>query len=239
MPQACFRIAFMNDWNIQSRAHACQSCEKHFSDKETFHTLLLDERAGLRRMDICPTCWDSKYKNESGHEKGFISYWHSVYEIAPPPPPEAIQKESAETLLRKLMEVNDPRYSATCYILAVMLERKRILKVKEQLKRDGRRIFIYEHPKSGDFFTITDPDLQLDQLEQVQTDVADLLENGIPQPEIPAASNYQEPIVTEGESSEAFPLISECGCEATEARVEVGEIEAPDNTERVLEPNPV
>jgi len=63
-----------------------------------------------------------------------------------------------------------------------MLERKRVLKIKEQLVRDGQRVFIYEQPKTGDLFTITDPNLQLDQLEQVQRDVAALLEHGLNPP---------------------------------------------------------
>ena len=95
---------------------------------------------------------------------------------------DAIQKDTAETLLRKLIEQNDPRYAPAGYILAVMLERKRIFKVKEQIMRDGQRVFIYEQPKTGDIFTIADPDLQLNQLEEVQRDVAQLLEHGLNPP---------------------------------------------------------
>jgi len=74
------------------------------------------------------------------------------------------------------------------FILAVMLERKRVFKVKEQIIRDGKRVFIYEQPKTGDVFTIADPDLRLDQLEQVQRDVAALLEHGLNPPVSPDAS---------------------------------------------------
>ena len=42
------------------------------------------------------------------------------------------------------------------------------------------RVFVYEHPKSGDIFTITDPDLQLNQLDDVQRDVSELLAHGLP-----------------------------------------------------------
>ena len=52
----------------------------------------------------------------------------------------------------------------------------------------GRRVSIYEHPKSGDIFTIPDPDLHLDQLEAVQRDVAHLLEHGLPDPPTPLAT---------------------------------------------------
>jgi hypothetical protein len=179
----------MTEWNIQSRAHACQACEKHFSDKQPYHTLLLDHRHEIQRRDLCEPCWKTEHEGASDR-KGFISHWQGVYEVPPPAPPEAIQKENAESLLRKIVEQNDPKYAAASYILAVMLERKRILKVKEQIKREAQRLFVYEHPKTGDVFTIPDPDLQLNQLEAVQRDVAALLEHGLTPP--PAAAEGEQ-----------------------------------------------
>ena len=170
----------MNDWNIQSRAHQCQACGKSFADKEAYHTLLFDEKSDYMRQDVCEGCWKIQFSQGAQERKGFISHWQGVYEAPPAAPPEAIQKENAETLLRKIMEAKDGKYAAVSYILAVMLERKRLLKVKEQIKSEGHRIFIYEHPKTGDLFTIPDPDLQLNQLEQVQRDVGFLLEHGLP-----------------------------------------------------------
>jgi hypothetical protein len=169
----------MIDWNIQSRAHGCQACHKPFHHKESFHTLLFDQKHGYERLDICEKCWESQYSQGASDRKGFISYWQSVYAEPPPPAPDAIQKETAETLLRKIVETNDPQYSAARFILAVMLERKRLLKVKAQVAENNQRLFIYEHVRSGDLFNIPDPNLQLDQLEFVQRQVADLLENGL------------------------------------------------------------
>ena len=168
----------MNEWNIQSRGHACLSCHTAFTDKQVYHTILFDEKRDFLRTDVCQKCWDAQF-TESRDRKGFISCWHGEYH-APPPQVEAIKKGDAEALLRKLVEVNDPSHAAASYILAVMLERKRILKVKEQIRIEGKRIFIYEQPKTGDVFTIPDPDLQLNQLEEVQRDVAHLLEHGLP-----------------------------------------------------------
>jgi hypothetical protein len=178
----------MTDWNIQSRAHACGACGRTFHDEETYHTLLFDEKAAFRRLDICQACWQKQFSDGARERKGFLSYWQGIYE-APPPPSDPIQKETAESLLRKIIELNDPQYIPAGYILAVMLERKRLLKVKEQLVREGRRVFIYEQPKTGDLFTITDPDLQLNQLDSVQRDVAELLEHGFNPPANPVAPN--------------------------------------------------
>ncbi|MGO8765894.1 MAG: hypothetical protein ACLQSR_12280 [Limisphaerales bacterium] len=187
----------MNEWNIQSRAGACESCAQPFADHQPLHTLLFDEPPELRRMDICDSCWQNQYSQGARDRKGFISHWQTVYH-APAPVADPIHKDTAETLLRKLIEQNDPAHAPAGYILAVMLERKRILKVKEQIVRDGRRVFIYEQPKTGDIFTIADPGLHLDQLEQVQRDVAQLLEHGLTPPSqniapVPAAETVPAP----------------------------------------------
>ena len=184
----------MNDWNIQSRAAGCEACGRPFVDREAFHTLLFDEQSEfLRRSDVCEDCWQNQFSDGARERKGFISHWQGIYE-APVPAVDAIQKDTAETLLRKLIKQNDPRYAPAGYILAVMLERKRILKVKEEVVRDGRRVFIYEQSGTGDVLTITDPALRLDQLEEVQRDVAALLEQGLNPPAPPPAPENQ-PIV--------------------------------------------
>jgi hypothetical protein len=167
----------MTEWNIQTRAHGCEACGNSFADQEPYHTLLFDEAENLRRLDICGACWEKQYR-EARDRKGFVSYWQGKFE-APPPPTDPIERETAETLLRKLIQLGDPQHIPAGYILAVMLERKRVLKVKEQLLHSGRRVFVYEQPKTGDLFTITDPGLRLDQLEQVQRDVSALLEHGL------------------------------------------------------------
>ena len=205
----------MNEWNIQSRGHACEACQQPFTDRQVYHTLLLDSAPDLLRSDVCEPCWQ-KQTADNANPKGLISRWQGTYE-APAPVTEAIQKETAETLLKKLIEQNDPRYIPAGFILAVMLERKRILKVKEQIIRDGKRTFIYEQAKTGDVFTITDPDLHLNQLEQVQRDVAHLLEHGfsspqlegsvpVNQPDVAAATNDKNPPAIEGEAVVAEPI---------------------------------
>lgn len=169
----------MAEWNIQSRAHACQGCGREFRRGEPLHTLLFEERDAYRRLDVCEACWQAEHAQGSNHRRGFISHWQGTYEPPPAAPPDPIQKESAESLLRKLVEANDPQHAGAIFILAVMLERKRLLKAKAQALEAGRRVLIYEHATTGDVWTILDPDLQLDQLENVQRDVARLLEQGV------------------------------------------------------------
>lgn len=169
----------MNDWNIQSRGHRCHTCDVTFEDGTSYHTVLAYENSEYVRQDICTTCWTQE-GDGAPSRKGFISTWQGTYEAPPPAPPEAIQKDNAEGLLRKLVETGDARWREASYILAVMLERKRVLKVKEQIKEAEGRVFVYEMSQSGDVFTIPDPNLKMEELEQVQIEVATLLEHGLP-----------------------------------------------------------
>ncbi len=182
----------MLEWNIQSRAHQCHACLSAFKDKQHYHTVLRQGAQGFERMDFCERCWN-EHPEKSVKELNFVSHWQGVYEAPPAVTPDAIQKETAETLLRKLVERREEKYGAASYILAVMLERKRLLKVKSQLREGGRRIFVYEHGPSGDVFTITDPELQLAQLETVQRDVAALLEHGLPVEGTPEEEPFNPP----------------------------------------------
>lgn len=142
------------------------------------HTLLFEEREAYNRLDVCEACWTAQYSEGSTQRKGFVSHWLSAYTPPPPPSAEPIQRETAEGLLRKLLDLNQARYIGPCFILAVMLERRRILKARSQAVENGRRVIVYEHAQTGDVFTIVDPGLKLDQLDEVQQEVAKLLEHG-------------------------------------------------------------
>jgi hypothetical protein len=218
----------MIDWNIQSRAHHCQACQQKFADKQSYRTVLCDEKHEYQRMDVCDKCWQEQFAAGAKDRKGFISQWQGVYHAPPAHAPEAIQKDTAESLLRKLLELNDPKYMAASYILAVMLERKRLLKIQSQHRQDGKRVFVYEQPKTGDIFTIPDPDLQLDQLQQVQHDVATLLEHGLPGSEpAPPTQPPAEGIVRE---TAAAAVEGTAGEETTAEEVSADETKTPTAT---------
>ncbi len=202
----------MNEWNIQSRARACQACAKPFADRQPFHTLLFEEKQQYQRLDICPECWQAQYREGASDRKGFVSQWQGLFQSPPPAPEDPIQKASAEALLRQLLQSNDPKHGPVCYILAVMLERKRVLKVKEEIRRPEGRVFVYEHPHSGDLFTIADPNLQLNQLDEVQRDTANLLAHGLnPAPSVVASGPVEPAAVPLPTDSPAPPAAESLG----------------------------
>jgi hypothetical protein len=161
----------MIEWDIQPRSDACTVCRAPFAEKQTYHTLLAVNAEGYQRRDLCAGCYATVQRD------GVISYWQWEYKLPPPPLPEPIQKDTAETLLRKLVESSDPIHAGARYILAVMLERKKILRHRGTVHDDhGNDILVYEHAQSGESFTVPDPHLRLDQLDEVQRHVSELLQ---------------------------------------------------------------
>jgi hypothetical protein len=159
------------DWDIKPRGEACHKCNVPFADKQIYFSALTFDKDGYLRADYCEACRLAKQDTTA-----LTSYWQGTYHLPPPPQEEALKKETAESLLRGLMEKNDPTKINVIYILAVMLERKKILVEKDvQRNEDGTATRVYEHKLTGDSFLIREPHLRLDQLEHVQTEVIQLL----------------------------------------------------------------
>lgn len=154
------------DWEIKNRSNACQKCGQPFADKQVYHSELRPDNLGYQRADYCTTCWAAENKQDA------FSKWRGVYQTPPPAPEEPIKKNTAESLLRSLMATNEQTHNNTIYILALMLERKRILVEKDvQLREDGIKLRIYEHKATGETFLIPDPQLSLTALAHVQKEV--------------------------------------------------------------------
>jgi hypothetical protein len=158
-----------DEWAIKHRADACAVTHRPFAAGEYFYTLLFHDAEGYRREDLSEEAWRNRNENIRP-----FSFWKSRYEPLPAPPAEPLPKENAEQLFRRLIASENPPANA-CYVLAAMLERKRILKQIKTEETANQRVLIYEHGGTGDVFIVPDPKLRLDELESVQNEVVQLL----------------------------------------------------------------
>jgi hypothetical protein len=159
-----------NEWPIKQRSESCHVTQRPFAPGEFFYTLLHREGDAFRREDLSEEAWQSRNENIQP-----FSFWKSKFEPTSPPAPEPLPKENAEELFRRLIVQTDAPAHA-CYVLAVMLERKRLLRQVRAEMAEGRRLLIYEHAGNGDVFIVPDPQLRLDDLERVQLEVMQLLQ---------------------------------------------------------------
>ena len=155
-----------SEWEIKCRAHCCARTGKQFGQGEYFYTLLFRDGEGFRREDISEEAWANRNENIEP-----FSFWRSKYE-APASAPDLLAKDDAESLLRRLIANQDPASANARYILALMLERKRILRPVES---SDASLLVYEHAATGESFVVANPDLSLESIPAIQNEVYDML----------------------------------------------------------------
>lgn len=166
-------------WEIQVRSRFCSKCEKEFLDGDTYRCVLTFRGHEPSRQDFCEGCWDGSQESSLEPGEELISWWRSKVRIPPPKPKEeAIKGSLAEQLLRKYLHSPEPKHAHFCYILAIMLERRRVLSHKHTIQEDpsGKTLLVYEHGKTGETFIVIDPHLELSRIGKVQAEVKEILD---------------------------------------------------------------
>ncbi len=165
-------MTLARDWNISPPSKVCHATGRAFTDGEKFISVLRETPREWVRLDYSLEGWE-----KSPHTAEEIaSRWQSEFHVRQSAP-EPIAKNDVESLLRRLITQGAPEDTAVRYVLAVMLERKKVLKPVDKLERGTRKILVYEHSKTGESFLIEDPRLKLTELEPIQERVRFLLDN--------------------------------------------------------------
>lgn len=168
-------MAIIQDWKIRATNAQCELTGDPFVDEQVFYTCIFDdpESDGFLRKDYSIESWE---KIHSEIDPPPFSFWKSTYKAPVKEEEEKrIEDTSAEGMLRRFIEEDDPRTEHARYILALMLERKKTLVPTDSKETETRNLLFYEHAETGDVFIVADPGLKLDEIEVVQQEVAALL----------------------------------------------------------------
>ena len=187
-------MAYAESWHVRSRSRECAATQRAFSDGETIVTALFPdpESSGYVRRDYNLNAWNELPGNA---EKPF-SFWKTTFSGPSGNTLEdPIEKLSPEELLGRLIEEDEDHTENTRYILAVMLERQKLLRETDHQRTPNGILRVYEHRKTGEVYLIRDPDIPLSQVEAVQNEVFILLENNgrVPEPVLEESAPLENP----------------------------------------------
>lgn len=154
-------------WEVRARAHQSFASQTPFQEGEVICSRLLRHPDGIAREDYRFEEWTDALAATA------LFHWKTKYRKPAPKKDPPFREENAEELLQDLLERKEPSTVNTLYILALMLERKRILIERGTLQdADGHLIRLYEKKDGGESYLIQDPQLTLDQIAEVQQEVA-------------------------------------------------------------------
>lgn len=187
-------MALTESWHIRSRSRECAVSRRPFAPGEKIVTALFPdpETSGYLRRDYSLAAWQARAEDEEAP----FSSWRATY--APPAgdKPAAQEKENPEEILRRLVEEDADHTENTRYILAVMLERRKILVETDAQRTPTGILRIYENRKSGEVYIVKDPNVPLSEVDALQQEVVAFLESQTqpaPSPEAPEAPEASGP----------------------------------------------
>jgi len=170
----------MTDWTFRRRQPECQACAKRFEEGERHASALSIVGEALAREDVCAGCWLGR----AGRDELF--HWFTRHRAGK----RGLQLDLAtlEALFVRLEGRVEPRVREMRYLLALLLLRKRRIKVDRILREAEGEAMLVHRPRRKESFRVFVFDFSAERMQALRADLVLLLEGA-------------EPSQREGESS--------------------------------------
>jgi hypothetical protein len=124
----------MIDYEIHRTLRRCMSCQRELAEGEAFYSALVSSGHQVQRQDECAECW-------KGAPDKAVGWWksHVPHRDAP-----KTKLAPNDVLLGYFLQLEGNREMAdTAYVLALLLVRRRVLRVEETLTDSaGREVLV-------------------------------------------------------------------------------------------------
>jgi hypothetical protein len=154
----------MTDYQIQAPAPRCAGSGRELKPGERIFSVLLLEGGRFVRQDYGKEAW-------GGPPSGFFSFWQSKVPTGTKPKKPPIDDEVLVECLGRLEDDPTPQKMSFRYVLALLLMRRKRLRLEETTKESGSEVLRLRCPKTGMMYAVLDPGLSDDELEAAQDDV--------------------------------------------------------------------
>lgn len=191
----------VENYSIKSRSHTCHVTGEPFQEEQPFIAAIFPdpESSGYLRQDYSLEAWENRED-----ENQPFSFWRSHYKAPVKEEKTEVTPHDPESLFAKLVEEDEEHTENARFILAAMLERKKIIRETDTQQLPTGLLRIYENRKTGDVFIVKDPQIALADVESIQEEVQQLLD-----PEKYAAQEEEEAQPADVEGMEVIPEANE------------------------------
>lgn len=171
------------EYDFQRCTRRCAVTGRELAPGETYYSVLLEAGRTLRRVDYSAEAW-------AGPPDGAIGWWRSRL---PRPDRDRPQPPPSEQLLQVFEELlGQPDRADFCYLLGLLLVRRRLLRLEEQ-EHDahGREVLVLYCPRRDMTYRVLAVPLEPLRAGILQEELGRLLA-GLPPP-IPAPACQEVP----------------------------------------------
>lgn len=165
----------MEEWKIERSRRKCEACSKGFGALQDYYSGITELQETFTRKDYCPACWNPQRET-------YYSFWKTAA-----PPPTGRPKENVEVILdffKKLALEKDlePEKSKLRYLTALLLMRRKRLKLVRTDHRDGQDIMVLEKSWDGEPMDLPAPAIDETELNTLKLKIQELLDMPVNEP---------------------------------------------------------
>ena len=157
----------MLDFEIQRCSRRCAATDRELSPGEVFYSVLITEGADVVRYNYSQEAWQ-------GPPEGAIGWWKSTL---PEPSSKRVHWAPNDVLLDYFQQLQTQDQQAdTCYILTLLLIRRRIFRLEEsEVDQAGREQLVVYCPRNEVEYRVPVDSPSPSRIEQIQEELARLL----------------------------------------------------------------
>ncbi len=138
------------DWNIGRPGEECHRCRKPFDDKETYFSSVEIKNTSIHRSDYCQACFESDEEAESK------VFWRTKMPESAPAK-RTVNFEVLRELLYKMLDVDEQEIIELAYFIALILIRKRYLRLKDFVTEKGQDFMAVQEKKGTPVIMVKAP----------------------------------------------------------------------------------
>lgn len=172
------------EWQLPAATDRCAADGRVFAPGEVVRAYLFAETGGFARRDYCLAC-------RPADETGLVGAWTRRRPSAASEKPAAFDAEAAFKYFRRLGDDDAAERQQFRFVLALLLWRKKLLKLAETAGRGEKELWLFRSPRTEESFEVTRPDLSEDEIEHLGGQLEALLAGVDPgQPDAPTGTAH-------------------------------------------------
>jgi hypothetical protein len=199
----------VEDWEVSRTTGKCAASDRPLAEGEAYYAVLLETPAGLERRDYSEEAW-------SGPPEGTFCYWRGRVPIREKKPGTyAVDTAILSQLFVQLEEAASESRQQLRFVLALLLMRKRLLKVDRAVTEEGQEYWLMRMTSDQSIHRVLNPRLEKEQIERLSIQLTAILSG-----EVDALQIVEEPETPQAGNDECGTRNDELEAEGTGQRAE-------------------
>ena len=163
------RVAQDDDWKLPKRAERCQACEAELQPRDEVTTVIGLDADGPVRQDLCAAC------GQAAESMPDAIFWrrHLPESAATRP---VVDYALLRELFTRMLAREEDLYRRLCYLIALVLVRKRHLRLKGFARRGAREVMVVNRGAGQPEFDVPAPFLAAEDLPPLRERLSRLLQ---------------------------------------------------------------